>query len=261
MKELRKQLKAESRILLRQGQMSPLGFTAVYLGILLILEVTINFLIDSIFATMVANLVSMLLGTGMILYCMGLRRRETMSLSVLFDGFSFAGQIIWLHVLRALLLSVFALAGLLAASLLTSVVGVAVYGDGFASMLLDYMARMQAAQTLTPELLPGVLLSAGMLFLGSLPALAISYRYRFAVYNLCLDPQQGALSCLRLSRQQTQGSKWQLFVLDLSFLGWFFLSLLTGGILLIWVIPYYRTVDLGIFQQLHTISSIERQPS
>lgn len=57
-----------------------------------------------------------------------------------------------------------------------------------------------------------------MLFV--IPGIVASYRYRFAVYNLCENPGIGVMEALDMSKRQTLGYKGQLFVLDLSYLGW-----------------------------------------
>ena len=68
-----------------------------------------------------------------------------------------------------------------------------------------------------------------MLFV--IPGIIASYRYSFAMLNLCENPELGVMEALNLSKQQTFGYKWQLFVLQLSFIGW---SLLVLGIFLIY---------------------------
>ena len=61
-----------------------------------------------------------------------------------------------------------------------------------------------------------------MLFV--IPGLVAAYRYRFALYNLLEDPELGVFEALDMSKQQTKGYKWQLFILDASYFGWFFLA-------------------------------------
>lgn len=68
-----------------------------------------------------------------------------------------------------------------------------------------------------------------MLFV--IPCIIAAYRYSFAMLNLCENPELGVMEALNLSKQQTFGYKWQLFVLQLSFIGW---SLLVLGIFLIY---------------------------
>ena len=57
-----------------------------------------------------------------------------------------------------------------------------------------------------------------------IPGLIAQYRYRFAVYNLCENPDIGIMEAISMSKAQTAGFKWTLFVLDLSFIGWILLS-------------------------------------
>ena len=56
-------------------------------------------------------------------------------------------------------------------------------------------------------------------FLLVIPGIVAAYRYRFAMLNLCENPEIGVMEALNMSKAQTLGFKWQLFVLDLSFIG------------------------------------------
>ena len=58
-----------------------------------------------------------------------------------------------------------------------------------------------------------------------IPGIIAYYRYSFAVYILLDNPEKGVMQCIRESCALTAGHKWQLFVLDLSFLGWIILSI------------------------------------
>ena len=65
-----------------------------------------------------------------------------------------------------------------------------------------------------------------MLFV--IPGLIAAYRYRFALYNLYENPGIGVMEALNMSKQQTLGYKGQLFMLDLSYIGWLLLASLTS---------------------------------
>lgn len=82
-----------------------------------------------------------------------------------------------------------------------------------------------------------------------IPGIIAAYRYRFAYYNILTDNSLTAGEAIRLSCQQTQGMKGQLFVLDLSFFGWMLLSSLTLGLLNIWLTPYMTLCDLAYFEE------------
>ncbi len=77
-----------------------------------------------------------------------------------------------------------------------------------------------------------------------------TYRYRFALYNLLENPDLGILEAINLSKEQTYGYKWQLFVLDLSFLGWLILDVFTMGFLGIWLIPYITLTDIAFYDTI-----------
>jgi uncharacterized membrane protein len=67
-----------------------------------------------------------------------------------------------------------------------------------------------------------------MLFV--IPGLIAGYRYRFALYNLLENPELGVFEALNMSKQQTMGYKVQLFMLDLSYIGWTILASLPATI-------------------------------
>lgn len=97
------------------------------------------------------------------------------------------------------------------------------------------------------------------------PGLIAMYRYRFAYYNILVNPSLSASEAIRLSCRQTSGMKGQLFVLDLSFLGWvllpdilsnFFswvglypLAILTPIAVQVWVMSYMTLCDLAYFEE------------
>ena len=86
-----------------------------------------------------------------------------------------------------------------------------------------------------------------MLFV--IPGIIAAYRYRFAYYNVLSDDALSAGDAIRLSCRQTQGRKADLFMLDLSFIGWSLLSGLTMGLLNIWLTPYMTLCDLAYYEE------------
>lgn len=80
-----------------------------------------------------------------------------------------------------------------------------------------------------------VIVESFFIFLWSLllviPGIVAAYRYRFAYYNLCENPELGAMEALDLSKKQTMGYKQALLALDLSYLGWALLA----GLPAIWL--------------------------
>ena len=92
-----------------------------------------------------------------------------------------------------------------------------------------------------------------LVFLWSLllfvPGIIASYRYRQALYLLLDHPEKSAWQCLRESGQLMRGRKWELFVLDLSFLGWMLLSAMFAPVS-IWLDPYRAITNASFYNQL-----------
>ena len=71
-----------------------------------------------------------------------------------------------------------------------------------------------------------------------IPGIVKSYEYRMVPYILAENPRIGAKEAIQLSRRMTDGSKFSMFVLDLSFLGWILLGLLACFVGVLFVQPY-----------------------
>ena len=82
------------------------------------------------------------------------------------------------------------------------------------------------------------------------PGIIKSYSYRLAPYILADHPELTASEALRESMHMTNGAKMDLFVLDLSFLGWFCLVMVTGGLAGIYVLPYYQAAQTNAYLAL-----------
>ncbi len=80
------------------------------------------------------------------------------------------------------------------------------------------------------------------------PGIVAAYRYRFARFNMCENPDIGIMEAIYMSKAQTNGLKWQLFVMDWSFFGWDLLVSLTLGIVNIYVMPYRTQTELGFYE-------------
>jgi len=83
-----------------------------------------------------------------------------------------------------------------------------------------------------------------------IPGFIALYRYRFAYYILMDHPDITAKEALAYSADLTKGYKWDLFVLDLSFLGWTMLTSLTFGILGLWISPYQLRVEAEAYKYI-----------
>lgn len=96
-------------------------------------------------------------------------------------------------------------------------------------------------------------------------AIVKGLEYRMIPYLLTDDPDIDKDEAFALSREMMDGQKWNAFVLDLSFLGWHLLSLLTLGILeIFYVAPYVQSTNAALYETLndgYTDNSIEDKNS
>ncbi len=78
-----------------------------------------------------------------------------------------------------------------------------------------------------------------------------TYEYRMIPYILAENPQIRRKEAFNISKQMMKGNKWKTFVLDMSFFGWNFLSVLTFGILsILYVNPYNAVTNAELYIRL-----------
>lgn len=113
----------------------------------------------------------------------------------------------------------------------------------FSSFQLNYKNTVMtmAAQTLLITLWTLLLI---------IPGIIASYSYTCVPYLLAENPSMPAGRALKLSKEMTEGYKFDLFVLDLSFFGWWFLGLLPCGLGLFFVDPYYQATHAEAYEFL-----------
>ena len=83
------------------------------------------------------------------------------------------------------------------------------------------------------------------------PGIVKAYEYRMIPYLLAENPDLDKEEAFARSKAMMNGQKWKAFVLDLSFIGWDFLSLFTMGLLgLFYVNPYKRATQAALYEAL-----------
>ena len=238
----RKQLKQDAREAIRAAKPSPIVVT---LAVLLILAVTqllslsLSGELDAIIAmvkkaaqgeialvestgdsgllpwllTLALDLMTMVVSMGYTLYAIRVHRREGPGFGDVFDAFGLFLRVIVLSILRSFLMSIASVAYALPATAL--------------GMFID---PLTAALVCLPFM--------------AVPYIVI-YVYRLADYILLDHPDYPAIQCLGLSRLASSGRKWEMFKLDLSFLGWTLLCVFPP--VLLWVMPYTRVTFAGYY--------------
>jgi uncharacterized membrane protein len=85
----------------------------------------------------------------------------------------------------------------------------------------------------------------------------LAYAYRMVPYIIQEYPELTPREALKLSREMMRGHKWNLFVLDLTFIGWILLTILTLGIGGLWLTPYMQTTVAHYYEDLKQATIVE----
>ncbi len=83
-----------------------------------------------------------------------------------------------------------------------------------------------------------------------IPGIVKTYSYSMSMYILAENKGKAALECIDESKKMTNGHKMELFVLDLSFIGWMLLGAITLGIAYIWILPYMQATHTNAYHSL-----------
>lgn len=111
---------------------------------------------------------------------------------------------------------------------------------------LGFLFKHTFDATYLKKLVLGILRSLIIFALAILfivPGVIYYYRSYFAYQLLDEYPDLKPSEAIKLSGKITTGNKGELFVLDLSFIGWYLLGIITLGIGMIYVLPYYMTTQ------------------
>lgn len=86
-----------------------------------------------------------------------------------------------------------------------------------------------------------------------IPGIVKAFAYSMSMYILAENKGKAALECINESKAITNGHKMELFVLGLSFIGWFLLVAVTFGIAAIWVTPYVQATMANAYRSLKPV--------
>lgn len=93
-----------------------------------------------------------------------------------------------------------------------------------------------------------------IIFIGILclvfPGIYMIYKYRMVDYILAEHPEYETSDVLHLSSEMTQGIKMDIFVLDISFIGWNIVGSLFSGLVNYLLLPYYEATYAQLFMNV-----------
>lgn len=88
-----------------------------------------------------------------------------------------------------------------------------------------------------------------------IPGIVKVYSYSMTFYILNDNPDITAREAISMSKEMMNGHKLDLFVLHLSFIGWYLLCIITFGIAALYVVPYVAASETAFYD------AIKKQPA
>lgn len=83
-----------------------------------------------------------------------------------------------------------------------------------------------------------------------IPGIIVALMFSQAFYILAEDQSKSITQCIKESVDLMNGHKWELFYLELTFIGWWLVVALTLGIAALWVTPYQKLTEANFYLYL-----------
>lgn len=87
-------------------------------------------------------------------------------------------------------------------------------------------------------------------FLFIIPGIIKSYEYAIIPYILADDAEISSRDAFKKAREMMKGNKWRLFKLNLSFIGWGILCIMTFGVGTFFLMPYTNAANAEFYVEL-----------
>ena len=90
-----------------------------------------------------------------------------------------------------------------------------------------------------------------------IPGIIKSYSYSMAMYIKLDHPEYTWKECVNESKAMMNGHKMELFVQDLSFIGWYIVGTICLGVGTLWVVPYHQATRAHFYQELSAAYKVQ----
>lgn len=119
----------------------------------------------------------------------------------------------------------------------------------FSDLFAGFSGKVSFGSTISLSFFSGLFVMLwSMLFV--VPGIIKTYAYSMAPYILADHPEMSGLQAITASKNLMKGKKGKLFCLELSYIGWVLLSILTFGILLLWVEPKMEAAKAAFYEDI-----------
>ena len=93
-----------------------------------------------------------------------------------------------------------------------------------------------------------------------IPGIIKGYSYSMSLFVLADNKGKSARECIAESKAMMEGHKMELFVLDLSFIGWYLLCTLTCGLAFLYVIPLLNATHANVYETIKPVMEVPFEP-
>jgi len=121
--------------------------------------------------------------------------------------------------------------------------------QGGVGTMLRFFTGNYTNLVVTGALMYVVLIGLAFVTLG-IGTIIFGYAYAMVPFVLKDNPELSPKEALYKSRMMMRGHKWDLFVLQFSFIGWCLLGIITCGIAFLWVGPYASTAMAHFYEDI-----------
>ena len=83
-----------------------------------------------------------------------------------------------------------------------------------------------------------------------IPGYIALYRYAMTPYIMAENENLSVMEAITESKRIMMGNKWRLFCMDVSFIGWELLGILTLGIGFFWITPYEEAAKAAFYREI-----------
>lgn len=193
-----------------------------------------------------STLVNLLIGGsiayGLNRFFLNLTRNENPQVENLFSGFKYFGK----NFLIQLIIGIFSVLWALLVYIPAIIVSIIILVVSFSSYP-DLTELEQLPWTIGAG---AIVIIITLVIICTIIISIIVLRYALAYYIYNDNKEAGVMDCINHSKDMMKGNKGKLFLLNLSFIGWHILSILTLGIGYVWLRPYIFATTASFYNDL-----------
>lgn len=134
------------------------------------------------------------------------------------------------------------------------------YDETDLHFLLSGFKRENFKRAILTQLLAEIIIFLSF-FLLIIPGIIKSFAYTFVPYIIEDEPELSYMEVLRKSEAMTKGIKFEIFILNLSFMGWYllfgFLGIITFGLAGYFLLPYVHQTSAELYLRMKEVRKNE----